>query len=134
MKIVFPILAAMTVGSGFAAASTMAQTSDPNRERIRQVIVYGDDPCPRSSADEIVVCARRPENDRYRIPEVFREGERLRGGESWAVRAESLETVGDTGIMSCSTVGPGGYTGCWSEMMRQARNARRNAQPRDYDD
>ena len=133
MKIVFPILASLVAASGFAAVST-AQTSNPGSERIRQVIVYGNDPCPRSSADEIVVCARRPENDRYRIPEVFREGQRLRDGESWAVRAESLETVGDTGTMSSSTVGPAGYTGCWAEMMRQARPAPRNAQPRDIND
>ena len=134
MKIVFPILASLVTASGFAAVSTMAQTSNPGSERIPQVIVYRNDPCPRSSAVEIVVCARRPENDRYRIPVVFREGQGLRDGESWAVRAESLETVGDTGIMSCSTVGPGGYTGCWAEMMRQARPARRNAQPRDIND
>ena len=133
MKILFPILASLTATAGFAAPA-MAQSADTSRERIRQVIVYGNDPCPRTTADEIVVCARRPENDRYRIPEVFREGERLRDGESWAVRAESLETMGDTGIMSCSTVGPGGFTGCWAEMMRQARAARRNAQPRPIND
>ena len=136
MKIVLPILAALTAGSGFAAVSTMAQTNDPvgsQSQRVRQVIVFGNDPCPRSTADEITVCARRPESDRYRIPEELR-GEGQRQSESWAVRAQSLETVGDTGIMSCSTVGPGGYTGCWAEMMQQARNARRNAQPRDTND
>ncbi|HEY0627334.1 MAG TPA: hypothetical protein VGD10_11450 [Allosphingosinicella sp.] len=133
MKIVFPVLAAAMAASGFAAVSA-AQTAETatttGRERIRQVIVYGNDPCPRGSGDEIVVCARRPDNERYRIPETLREGERRRDGESWAVRAESLETMGETGIESCSTVGPGGFTGCWAEMMRQARAARRNAQPR----
>ena len=36
--------------------------------RIRGVVVYGDDPCPQSTADEVVVCARRPDDERYRIP------------------------------------------------------------------
>jgi hypothetical protein len=125
-----PILAAGVALSGFAAVSTSAQTG--SQDRIRQVIVYGNDPCPTGVGGEVVVCARRPDTDRYRIPENLREGERVRGGESWAARAESLETVGDSGIQSCSTTGPGGFTGCWAEMMRQARQARRqNPQPRD---
>lgn len=130
MKFVLPLLAAGVALSGFAAVSTSAQTN--TQERLRQVIVYGNDPCPAGVGGEVVVCARRPDADRYRIPENLREGERVRGGESWAARAESLETVGDTGIQSCSTTGPGGFTGCWAEMMRQARQARRqNPQPRD---
>ena len=47
--------------------------------------------------------------------------------ESWASRVESIEYVGDTGIQSCSTVGPAGFTGCWAQMVRQAREARRQA-------
>lgn len=129
MKIVLPVLAAAVAVTGFAAAGTSAQT--PTNDRVRQVIVYGNDPCPAGAGGEIVVCARRPDNDRYRIPENLREGERLRDGESWAARAESLETIGDTGIQSCSTTGPGGFTGCWAEMMRQHRQARQNPQPRD---
>lgn len=129
MKIVFPVLAAAVAVTGLAAGGTSAQTQ--TNERVRQVIVYGNDPCPAGAGGEIVVCARRPDNDRYRIPENLRDGERLRDGESWAARAESLETIGDTGIQSCSTTGPGGFTGCWAEMMRQHRQARQNPQPRD---
>ena len=33
----------------------------------------------------------------------------------------SLEYVGRTGIQSCSTVGPGGVSGCWNEMVRAWR-------------
>ena len=134
MKIVLPILTAAVAVTGIAAVATAqapatsAQVPAAN-ERVTRVVVYGNDPCPRGSGDEIVVCARRPDNERYRIPEELR-GEGLRESESWAVRAQSLETVGDTGIQSCSTVGPGGFTGCWEEMMRQAREARRNPQPR----
>ncbi|HWH17259.1 MAG TPA: hypothetical protein VNT77_02830 [Allosphingosinicella sp.] len=133
MKIILPILGAAVALTGVAAIATAssAQTASPTpEERVNRVIVFGNDPCPRGTG-EIIVCARRPENERYRIPENLREGERMRGGESWAVRAESLETVGDQGIQSCSTVGPGGFTGCWEEMMRQHRADRRaNPQPR----
>lgn len=97
------------------------------QDRVRQVIVYGRDLCPRGRADEIVICARRPENERYRIPRALRDQTPTGGGTSWAARARSLETVGRTGIQSCSTVGPGGFTGCWEQMMRTAREERRAA-------
>jgi hypothetical protein len=96
-------------------------------ERITRVIVYGSDPCPRGTEDEVVICGRRPENQRFRIPEELREGavDPDPESQSWAVRATSLEYVGRTGTQSCSTVGPGGFTGCWAELMRAARDERR---------
>ena len=96
-------------------------------EKIRQVVVYGRDPCPRGRGDEIVICARRPNSERYRIPRALRDRTPAPGGTSWAARARSLEYVGRTGIQSCSTVGPGGHTGCWEEMMRAAREEREAA-------
>ena len=122
-------LAAATLAAGLAAVSAPAQTDE---RRTAQIIVYGNDPCPRvTGGDEIVVCARRPERERYRIPEEFREGQRLRDGESWAARSEDAMEEGDTGIGSCSAVGPAGFTGCWEEMMKQYRRDRRaNPQPR----
>ena len=93
---------------------------------VTEMIVYGDDPCPRSSADEIVVCVRRPEQERFRIPRPFRTDPDDPARQSWAVRSEVLEYVGETGIQSCSPSGPGGWTGCWEEMMRQARRDRPN--------
>lgn len=122
MKITLPLLA-LTIGLSGLPATAGAQTE--SNGNIRRVIVFGNDPCPRGSNDEIVVCARRPDNDRYRIPEEFR-GEGQPDSESWAARAESLETVGDSGIQSCSTVGPGGFTGCLAEMMRAAKRERRS--------
>ena len=126
MKVLFPILAAGIAITGLASTAS-AQTEN---RRVRQIIVYGNDTCPETSANEIVVCARRPENDRYRIPENLREGERMRDGESWGTRSEDIENMGREGIGSCSAVGPGGSTGCWAEMMRQHRNSKRAAQPR----
>ena len=38
---------------------------------------------------------------------------------------ENLETVGSTGINSCSPVGPAGYTGCLSKVIQEARGERK---------
>jgi hypothetical protein len=105
-------------------ADAQQRTAARSTEKIRQVVVYGRDPCPRGRGDEIVICARRPNSERYRIPRAMRDQAPGRDGTSWAARARSLEYVGRTGIQSCSTVGPGGHTGCWEQMMRSARDER----------
>ncbi len=120
-------LAAMAAALLPAFAPAEAQRARPAaQERIRHVVVYGRDPCPRGQVDEVVICARRPDSERYRIPRAVRDRTRLPGpaSTSWAARARSLERVGATGIQSCSTVGPGGFTGCWEQMMRSAREER----------
>ena len=81
-------------------------------------------PCPQSSEEEIIVCARRPEIDRYRIPEDLRGNPNDPGNQAWTNRATELQYVGRTGTGSCSPVGPGGMTGCYSDMVRAARNER----------
>lgn len=114
-------LAAVAAGAAIVPAPAGAQ-----QDRVRRLVVYGSDPCPRSaSGDEIVVCARRPETERYRIPRELRDQPSDDPeNTSWAVRAESLEYVGRTGIQSCSTVGPGGVSGCWNELVRAWRKER----------
>ena len=92
--------------------------------KVSEIIVYGTDPCPRSTDDEIVVCARKPESERYRIPERLRQGGSLQSRQAWAARAKQFETVGRTGINSCSPVGPGGFTGCMEQLINQAFNDR----------
>ncbi len=119
-------LALLAVAPALVPAPAAAQPG----ERIRRVIVYGRETCPRGTGDEVVICGRRPERERYRIPEELREPSDNPENESWAVRARSLEYVGRTGTQSCSTVGPGGFTGCWEQMMRQAREERRQAASR----
>ena len=69
--------------------------------------------------DQIVVCARKAENERFRIPETLRFSESPEN-QSWASRVESFEMAGDFGIMSCSPVGAGGFTGCTQEMINAA--------------
>lgn len=109
------------IAASALGAPALAQPAEP---RINQLIVYGDDPCPAGSSDEIVVCARKPNSDRYRIPEAFRENPNDPVNQSWANRALELSYVGRSGIGSCSTVGPGGMIGCYNELVRAARAER----------
>ena len=106
--------AALAVAGAFTAP---AAAQEP---RVNEIVVFGTDPCPRSTDDEVVVCARKPESERFRIPERLRQGGSLQSRQAWAVRAKSFETVGRTGINSCSPVGPGGYTGCVDQLIKQS--------------
>jgi hypothetical protein len=117
------IVAGVAFAAGDAAlpAAALAQ-AQPN---VAEVIVYGDDPCPRSTDDQVVVCARRPETERYRIPPNMRQSGTPQQMESWAVRSKSLETAGATGIDSCSPVGPAGYTGCLQKLIKESQGERK---------
>ena len=115
--------AAVTIAGGYAALPAPAIAQDaPN---VAEIIVYGSDPCPRSTDDQVVVCARRPETERFRIPPNMRQSGTPQQMQSWAVRSKNLETVGSTGINSCSPVGPAGYTGCLTKVIQEARGERK---------
>ena len=122
LKYALTLAATAGLAAGFAAlpAPALAQ----QQSRVNEIIVYGTDPCPRSTDDEVVVCARKPESERYRIPERLRSGGSLQSRQSWAKNAKSFETVGATGVNSCSAVGPGGHTGCLQQIINQARQER----------
>lgn len=107
---------------GFWAAPAAAQ--DQAGDKVNVIDVYGDDPCPQSTADEIVVCRRMDEDDRYRIPEPLR-GSDSPANESWASRVRAYETVGDFGPLSCSPVGAGGELGCTAQMIAAAYEEKR---------
>ena len=109
-----------------AAPQETAAAGTPNLDpRVNQLIIYGDDPCPASTNDEIIVCARLPEDDRYRVPPNMRDNPNAPAVESWANRATELSYTGATGIGSCSTAGPGGMIGCFNQIVNQARAERR---------
>ena len=116
------LLAAALLAAAPAAAQDEAPAADDSR--VNQLIVYGDDPCAPSSEDEIIVCARLPEEERFRIPGPLRPDPNDPRSRSWADRAIELSYVGRTGIGSCSPVGPGGFIGCHNELVRQARAER----------
>ena len=122
LLITLAVSAAAVDGVAVLPAPAVAQQGN-----VAEVIVYGNDPCPRSTDDQIVVCARRPEADRYRIPEKLRPSGTRQQTEAWAKKSRVLETVGSTGINSCSPVGPGGYTGCLTQVIREAREQRQQS-------
>lgn len=94
-------------------------------EKISTLVVYGDDPCPRSKDDEIVVCARQPESERYRIPKALRGKKKEEVTQSWLARAQTLDMVSRKGTPdSCSPIGTGGQTGCMHQFLERARAER----------
>ncbi len=97
------------------------------QNNVRMQIVYGDEECTTSNGEIIVVCVRRDESERYRIPPELRDTRDLAANESWLSRSQSVEYVGRGGTMSCSPVGPGGFTGCTQELLRSARAERGGA-------
>jgi hypothetical protein len=123
MTMINYVLAAAVGTISLMGNAALAQTG-PGEERINQLIVYGTDPCPPGSDAEIIVCARKPESDRYRIPENLRDDPNAPANQSWANRAIELSYVGRSGIGSCSTAGPGGMTGCFNQLVNQARAER----------
>ena len=116
--------AALLVAGLFVSTPGLAQEQPAGEERINQMIVYGQDRCPPSTDEEIIVCARLPESDRYRIPESLREDPNDPASQSWTNRAIEVSYAGRTGIGSCSPVGAGGMIGCYNDLVRQARAER----------
>jgi hypothetical protein len=122
------LLLAAAAGAGALLAAAPAPAQPPAPEpKISQVVVYGDDPCPASTNDTIVICAKKPESERYRIPENLRGDPNDPDNQAWASRATALEYAGRSGIGSCSPVGPGGASGCFNQLVREARAERAGA-------
>lgn len=94
--------------------------------------IYGNDKCPTNAdGDEIVVCVRKSEAERFRIPQELRELEITPQNQAWAARVDQTLRAGDSGIGSCSAVGIGGASGCFGQaatINKADRRARRDAQ------
>jgi hypothetical protein len=118
-KVAAPLVAAALM-AGFASLTPPA-AAQTTGQRLAEITVFGNDPCPRSTDDEVVVCRRVDERYRYRLPDSYRPSGTPQQRQSWANKARSIEMVGRTGIMSCSPVGPAGYTGCLNQMIKQSQ-------------
>lgn len=128
-----PLAALFLVGSLFALPAAAQDADTTNADKINQVIVYGNDKCEPSSADEIVVCNRLPEQDRYRVPQLFRGGDPLDPrNQAWLNRVTSMERVGRFGTDSCSPTGLGGFTGCTQALVEGARAEAKAADKTDW--
>lgn len=124
----FRLAALLSIAAAIPVVAPASAAAEDVPARQSTLVVYGNDPCPTSGADnEVVVCARRPEEERYRIPRRLRERQPLET--SWASRAGALDEENrQMRPNSCSVVGSNGFTGCTSQMIRQwyaERRARR---------
>lgn len=114
-----PLLAIASLALAVPMGAQAQDSVDTAEDNYNMVIIYGDDECPESTDDQIVVCARKAENERYRIPENLRFSDSPEN-QSWAERVERFEMAGAFGTMSCSPTGAGGFTGCTQEMINAA--------------
>ena len=104
-----------------ASAQQTAGTGDAPPKRVRSVITYGDEACPKQTdPDEIVVCAKGGDSP-YRIPKRFRDQPKEGAtSQAWTRRMETVEEVNRAGLPnSCSPIGTGGQTGCTRQMIQQ---------------
>jgi hypothetical protein len=115
-------LSAMRVGAAAlltlsTPSAARSQSASPGLDLTRPIVSSLDRPCRSEDGEEIVVCARREvKRSPYRIPEPPDRFDPGGNQESVSRERHDLYEQGDTGIGSCSTVGPGGSTGC---MLRQ---------------
>lgn len=123
MKRLLPLALLVAAPALAAAPQSLAEPPPP---RLATLVVYGSDPCPRSSDDEIIVCARQPESERYRIPKELRNKRKTDApAQSWVERARTLDMVSKRGLPnSCSPNGSGGQTGCMRQFLEAARAER----------
>ena len=113
-------LSAAALGALVLVVPAPAFAQDAAGDKVNQLIVYGDDPCPVSNDGSITVCARKDEAERYRIPKALREAPTAVSNEAWTQRVKAYETVGATGTKSCSPVGAGGASGCMEQLIGRA--------------
>lgn len=114
------ILSLAVLGLGAPALLPTAPALAQRNTNEQVLVVFGEDACPRDT-----ICVRRSEGERYRIPQELRRVEPSGQSTSWAARARSMEYAGASGTNSCSPSGAGGWTGCYQQMLRAAREERR---------
>ena len=88
------------------------------------ITLFGNERCPTNAeGSEVVVCVHGNPSEQFRIPKDVRELQITPENQSWAVKAQGLvndPTVAG-GVGSCSTVGPGGQSGCFLQQAQQAK-------------
>lgn len=126
------VLAALIALPALASAQdNQAGTGQPP-QRIRSVTLTGEQKCPKSVGNEVVVCSRLDQP--YRIPKQLRnDGPIPAQNQSWVNRAATMDQVGRVagGLPdTCSAVGTGGQSGC-ALARNQQYAAERRAQARE---
>lgn len=110
--------AATALGLALVVASPAA-AQDKAGDKVNMVIAYDESECPEAGSNEIVVCEILVEAERYRIPSNLRESSSpenvARNGE-----VRTLRYITESGAMSCSPAGAGGFTGCTQKFIDNA--------------
>jgi hypothetical protein len=117
--------------AGLAAAPLLIPAAQAqNAAQNGVLVIYGNDKCPTNdSGEEIVVCQRLDEGERFRIPQTLRDQSvRPQISESWSVRSQDALEAGRTGTGSCSTVGAGGGIGCATRAISRGKAEARSRQ------
>lgn len=88
MKLIISLAATAALAGGLATlpAPALAQQAGSQSE----VVVYGSDPCPRSTESNIVVCVHRPETERYRLPKSQQLLGTRQERQAWSNRAREI--------------------------------------------
>lgn len=81
----------------------------------RIIDIYGNEKCPSSNGQQIVVCHHHDAQEQFRIPKDLRDQEpapQAGGGNANAMNAQA--TTGGTGVQinSCNAIGGGVNAGC----------------------
>lgn len=113
-----------TISLMLACVSSVAKADEGDAEvpeRWSVLVTFGEDECPEAEGDEIIVCAQRPESERYRIPKELRKTEeQLAAGHAWTSTVALHDDAARVGRPnSCSVVGSNGFSGCQSAALRQ---------------
>jgi hypothetical protein len=112
--------AALLIATGLVATLGGLGTVAPATAQANRVLtIFGNDKCPTSNGEEIVVCNRLPEADRYRIPEGLRATNNIEPAAQR--RVDTARLVDNSTIGTCSTSGPGGMIGCQRQEFAKAR-------------
>src|SRR3546814_12550755 len=91
-----PSLLAFAAAIALAAPALAQEASSPpapsadGAQKISVLVTFGDEPCPESGGDEIIVCAQKSESERYRVPKELREeaqDKKANRGGAWGAAA-----------------------------------------------
>jgi hypothetical protein len=121
MPMIKLLAAAALLAMPAMAQDNAGQTQNGPPKRIRSVLLFGEEQCPKATdPDEIVVCANSGDSP-YRIPKQFRNAAKTdAANQPWTNRMEYVEQVNRAGLPnSCSAIGTGGQTGCTRQFIQQ---------------
>jgi hypothetical protein len=110
------VVVPLPVSAGAPAASE-EKVADYLAEAAKKFAVVPK--CKPGKGEEIVVGGDRSESERYRLPiqpQGFDPGGPV---DSVSRERHRLIQEGDSGIGSCSTSGPGGWTGCFHQQRKR---------------